>query len=98
MSIVLAITAVVTPVMAPASDIVLPQSWKVCRQDQDCAAIIRCGSCCADDAINKTKIEDYNNLYAQECQTPRRLLCPCAFHKPICTKGVCELKPPLLRR
>jgi hypothetical protein len=76
---------------ATGKDAAIPETWKDCRQDADCAAVVTCGSCCADAAINNSKVEDYNNLYAQECQKPR-IRCPCVFRKPVCAQGICALQ------
>ena len=84
------IIAAVISVVAAARDLAVPDSWRTCQRDSDCSLIVRCGSCCGDDAINKGKSEDYQALYRQECKNPRPL-CPCAYRKPVCKRGVCEI-------
>ena len=84
------VIAAVISVVATAKDLDVPSLWRTCQRDSDCSPITRCGSCCGDDAINKEKIEDYADLYRQECQNARPP-CPCYYRKPVCKQGVCEL-------
>ena len=91
----LAVLAVVIPaaavsVIAAANDLTVPGSWRNCQRDSDCSLIVRCGSCCSDDAINKEKIEDYRDLYRRDCRNPRPL-CPCAYRETACKQGVCQI-------
>jgi hypothetical protein len=65
------ITATAVSLVATAKDLDVPSSWRTCHQDSDCSIIVRCGSCCPDDAINKEKIKDYEYIYHQECENPR---------------------------
>ena len=65
------VIAAVISVVATAKDLDVPSLWRTCQRDSDCSPITRCGSCCGDDAINKEKIEDYADLYRQECQNAR---------------------------
>jgi hypothetical protein len=79
--------------VATAKDGDVPSSWRTCHQDSDCSLIVRCGSCCPDDAINNEKIEVYRNIYRQECKNPRPP-CPCVYRKAICQQGVCDIGSP----
>jgi hypothetical protein len=83
------ITAAVISVTATAKDVDVPNSWRNCRYDSDCSSVVRCGSCCPDDAINKEKLNDYISVYQQECKNPRPP-CPCAYQKAVCKQGVCR--------
>src|SRR5262249_23956769 len=87
------ITAAVLSTVLSAESADVPSSWRTCQQDSDCVLIVRCGSCCPDDAINVEKIEVYRNMYHQEYNNPRPA-CPFVYRKSICQQqGVCKIDP-----